>query len=72
MPGPVRTWTTPGDELAFPESVTDERDCPEELRPQDGHERAVLVDGVRGEIIEDRLTVAGGSGPGVVYRDGAR
>jgi heat shock protein HslJ len=66
------TWTTDGDELAFPEFVTDERDCPEELRAQDDHERAVLVDGVRFEIIEDRLAVAGGSGLGVVYRDGSR
>jgi heat shock protein HslJ len=66
------TWTTDGDELTFPEFDADERDCPAELRPQDDHERAALVDGVRIEIVEDRLTVAGGSGLGVVYRDGSR
>jgi heat shock protein HslJ len=66
------TWTTDGDELTFAEFVAEERDCPEELRPQDDHERAVLVDGVRVEIVEDRLTVAGDSRLGLVYRDGAR
>jgi heat shock protein HslJ len=66
------TWTTDGGELAFTEFVTDERDCPEELRPQDDHERTVLDDGVRLEVVEDRLTVAGGSGLGLVYRDGSR
>ena len=66
------TWTTVGDELTVADLVTDDRACPEEIQRQDEHELAVLGGVMTIEITEDRLTLTGPSGDGLIYRDAGR
>jgi heat shock protein HslJ len=66
------TWTASGDELTVTGLVTEDAACPEELRRQDEHELAVLGSTATVDITEDRLTLTGPSGDGLVYRDAGR
>jgi hypothetical protein len=43
-------------------------ECPDDLRSQDDHVVAVLGDGFRAGIVEDRLTALDADGRGLVYR----
>ena len=61
-----------GNGLTIPDLVTDDRVCPGELQRQDEQELAVLGSGSTMEITEDRLTLTGPSGDGLVYRDAGR
>ena len=62
------TWTRDGDEISLRDLVTQELDCPADYRTQDDHELAVLADGFRSSIEEDRLTALDADGRGLVYR----
>jgi heat shock protein HslJ len=65
------TWTRSADQLTFPQLVTDDRACPEDLRAQDDHELAVLGSAGTIGLAGNRLTLTGASGDGLVYRDAA-
>ena len=66
------TWTAAGSALTVTDLVTDDRACPEELRRQDEHELAVLGNPTTLEITEDRLSLTGAAGTGLIYRDAGR
>jgi heat shock protein HslJ len=66
------TWTAVGDELTVADLVTDDRACPEEIQRQDEHELAVLGSVMTIGITEDRLTLTGSGGNGLIYRDAGR
>jgi heat shock protein HslJ len=65
------TWTAAGNALTVTDLVTDDRACPEDLRRQDEHELAVLGNPTTLEITEDRLSLTGAAGIGLIYRDTA-
>lgn len=66
------SWATVGDERAVTDLVTDDRACPAESRRQDEREVAVRGGVMTIEITEDRLTLTGPDGNGLIYRDAAR
>ena len=63
------SWRPTGDQVVFPDFAAAETDCPAEARAQDEHELAVLGDGFRVAIEENRLTALIADGRGLVYRD---
>ncbi len=65
-------WTVVGDELTVTDLVTDDRACPEQIQRQDEHELAVLGGVMTIEITENRLTLTGPDGNGLVYREAQR
>jgi heat shock protein HslJ len=63
------TWETRGGTVVFPDFAAD-GECPQHLFAQDDHVVAVLGDGFRADVVENRLTLADPDGRGLVYRDG--
>jgi heat shock protein HslJ len=64
---PSGRWSVDPDTLAVTE-LTADGDCPADLERQDAHVTAVLGAGARAVVAEDRLTLTGTDGRGLVYR----
>jgi heat shock protein HslJ len=60
-------WVLDGDTLTVT-GLTAGGDCPADVGRQDAHVTSVLADDARAEIAEDRLTLTGTDGRGLVYR----
>ena len=61
------TWEARGGTVQLP-NLGAEGECPDDLWTQDGHVIAVLGDGFRAAVVEDRLTLSDPDGLGLVYR----
>jgi heat shock protein HslJ len=62
------TWLVEDGTLVIDDLLADGGDCPADVERQDAHVTAVLQSEPRAEIEEDRLTLTGDGGRGLVYR----